>query len=186
MGPYTDSVVFFVLIRKTKKKTQDSRVRGASSTKSAPKKKSSTEKRKESQLCDMFFGLPLAHKCSGVASFLVMRKNFGGEMVAVFNQAVVGFAGAGLAMTLHVVARMLSVNSIFDSVKLFGLIRGLALLWLSAAMQSVKKVMLRLPAGCTVCDSKNKTELLCLQQQLRSLSFTAMTVMVLTVVGRGI
>lgn len=169
------------------KKKTDPRVRGStSSTKSASKKRSTTERRNESQLLDMFFGLPISHKCSGVASFLAMRKNFGGEMLVVFNQAAVGFAGVGVAVTLHVVARMLSVNTTFDSSKLFGLIRGVALLVLSAAMQSVRKVMLRLPAGCTVSDSKDKTELLCLQQRLRQLSFIAMTVMVLTVVGHGI
>ncbi|CAM6129177.1 unnamed protein product [Calypogeia fissa] len=170
----------------TKRKT-DPRVRAStSSTKSASKKKSTTEKRNESQLCDMFFGLPISHKCSGVASFLAMRRNFGGEMLVAFNQVAVGFAGVGVAVTLHVVARMLSVNSTFDSSKLFGLIRGAALMVLSATMQSVRKVMLRLPVGCTVSDSKDKTELLCLQQRLRRLSVTAMTVMVLAVVGNGI
>jgi hypothetical protein len=168
----------------TRKKTYSGARATTASTKST-KKKSQTERRNEPKLCDFFFGLPISNKCSGVTTFLNMRKNFGEELVAV-NHVAVGFAGAGLAVSLHVVARMLKVNSTFDASKLFGLIRGVALLVLSATMQSVRKVMLRLPAECTVFDSGNKVDLLILQQRLRRLSFTAMTVMVLTVVGHGI
>ncbi|KAG6547185.1 hypothetical protein Mapa_011437 [Marchantia paleacea] len=177
--------------KKTMKTTQRTKSKSvfqtrSSSTKSATKKRNSTEKRQGSKLCDIFFTLPLNHSNSGTASFLKMRKGLSNEILVVLNQGSVVLAGGGLAVVLHVAARMLSINSTFDRYKMFGLIRGAALIWLSAAMQKLRSVLILLPPECTTTDHKNKKQLLSLQHQLKTLSFKALAVMVLSVVGTGI
>ncbi|BBN17387.1 hypothetical protein MPTK1_7g14110 [Marchantia polymorpha subsp. ruderalis] len=178
--------------KKTTKTTQRTRsktvfqTRSSSSTKSATKKRNHSEKREERKLCDIFFTLPLNHSNSGIASFLQMRKGLSNEILVVLNQGSVVLAGGGLAVVLHVAARMLSINSTFDRYKMFGLIRGAALIWLSAAMQKLRSVLILLPAECTITNHQNKKQLLSLQHQLKTLSFKALAVMVLSVVGSGI
>ncbi|KAL2613812.1 hypothetical protein R1flu_025504 [Riccia fluitans] len=172
--------------QRTKARSTHQRFQKAGGSRSPTKKRSSTDKVHDTKLFDVFFTLPLNHANSGVANFLNMRKGLSNEILAVLNQGSVVLAGGGLAVVLHVAAKMLSLSSTFDRYQMFGLIRGAALIWLSASMQKLRAVLMFLPPGCTIANYRDKKQLVNLQHQLRHLSFRAVAVFVLSVVGTGL
>lgn len=122
---------------------------------------------------------------SNAEFLLALRKEYAEEVAACLNQVSVGLAGGGLAMLLYVASRMLCVNAVFDNCKFIIIIRGVGLLWLSAAMRSLRRVVLSLKNECAGIASKarNREQVARLKKELKYVSYKALSVVVLSVVG---